>query len=81
MVAEVRLALERTVTVGAPKVHIAIVLLELCVSLEWLPESTSPNLSEMRMEKRKWDTCEAEKVMLTFMQPEARQAGWSGLCK
>ena len=43
--------MERTVAVGAPKVHIAIVLLELCVSLEWLQESISSNLGEVRVEK------------------------------
>ena len=36
VVAEVRLALEGTAAVGAPKVHVAIVLLKLRVGLQWL---------------------------------------------
>jgi hypothetical protein len=36
--AEVGLAPEGTAAVGTPKVHVAIVLLELCVGLEWLRE-------------------------------------------
>ena len=40
MVAEVGLVLEGTAAVGAPKVEVAIVLLELRVGLEWLREST-----------------------------------------
>jgi hypothetical protein len=35
----------------------------------------------MHAEKDKQDICEAEKVVLTFMQPKARQAWWSELCK
>jgi len=31
------------------------------------------------VEKEKWYVCEAEKGLLTFMQPEARQAWWPGL--
>ena len=51
MVAEVGLALEGTVAVGAAKVHVAIVLLEIRVSLEWLWESTSTNQRDVRGEK------------------------------
>ena len=50
MVAEIGLALEGTVAVGTPNVHVAIVLLELRVGLEWLWESTSPSQRDAREE-------------------------------
>jgi len=50
VVAEVRLVLEGTVAVGAPKVHVAIVFLELRVGLEWLRESTGLSQRDERGE-------------------------------
>ena len=54
VVAETGLALERTVTVGAPKVPVPIVLLDLCVSLEWLWAShgTSTSQRDEREERK-----------------------------
>ena len=50
VVTEVGLILEGTAAVGAPKVHVAIVLLELRVGLEWLRESTGLSQRDARGE-------------------------------
>jgi len=53
VVTEVRLVLEGTAAVGAPKVDVAIVLLELRVGLEWLRESTGLIQRDARGERKK----------------------------
>jgi len=80
VVTEVGLVLEGTAAVGAPKVDIAIVFLELRVGLEWLWESAGLIQRDAHGEG-KMGCMRGRKVLLTFMQPEARQAWWPGLCK